>query len=106
MIFWRVLKVCFDVILKYARRSSGPNPLLFCLGLSKHVDILEREKETLKKQAEELQKRLEAVEEHQATVEEKLTEGAVNVVEHVVGVIKSCQTNFDPSLILQGYNCS
>ena len=63
MIFWRVLKVCFDVILKYARCLSGPNFLLFSSGLRKHVDILEREKATLKQQAEELQKKLEAVEE-------------------------------------------
>ena len=88
MIFWRVLKVCFDVILKYARRSSGPNPL-FSLGLSKHVDILEREKVTLKKQAEELQKRLEAAKEHRAAIEEKLIEGAIAAVEHMVRVIKS-----------------
>jgi len=63
MIFWRVLKVCFDVVLKYARCLSGPNFLLFFLGLHKHVNILEREKATLKQQVEELQKKLEAAEE-------------------------------------------
>ena len=48
MIFWRVLKVCFGVILKYARCLSGPNFLLFSSGLRKHIDILTREKATLK----------------------------------------------------------
>ena len=41
-------KVCFDVILKYARCLSGPNFLLFSSGLRKHIDILTREKATLK----------------------------------------------------------
>ena len=80
--------------------------MLFSLGLRKHVDILEREKETLKQQAEELQKKFEVAEGHRATVKEKLTEGAITAVEHVVGVIKSRQPDFDPNLILQGYNCS
>jgi hypothetical protein len=35
-----------------------------------------------------------------------MTEGAVTAVEHVVGVIKSRQSDFDPSLILKGYSCS
>jgi hypothetical protein len=105
MIFWRVMKVSFEVLLKYACCFLGPNSLLFSSGLCKHVDILEREKATLKQQAEELQKKLEAAEERRATVE-KLTEGAVTAVEHVVGVIKRCQPNFDLSLILQGYNCN
>ena len=65
---WRVLKVCLDVILEYAHCLSGLNFLLFSLGLRKHVDILEREKETLKQQAEELQKKLEAAKECQAIV--------------------------------------
>jgi ornithine cyclodeaminase/alanine dehydrogenase-like protein (mu-crystallin family) len=95
-----------DVILKHAYCLSGLNFLLFSLGLRKHVDILEREKATLEQQAEELQKKLEAAEGHRATVEEKLTEGVVTAVEHVVGVIKSRQPDFDPGLILQGYNCS
>ena len=103
---WMVLKVCLDVILEYAHCLSGLNFLLFSLGLHKHVDILEREKVTLMQQAEELQKKLEAAEGCQAAVEEKLTEGAVSAVEHVVGVIKSRQPDFDPNLILQGYNCS
>ena len=55
---------------------------------------------------EELQKKLEAAKGRPAAVEEKLTEGAVSAVEHVVGVIKSRQPDFDPNLILQGYNCS
>ena len=106
MIFQRVMKVSFDVILRYARYFLSPNSLLFSLGLCKHVDILEREKTTLKQQAEELQNKLEAAEERQAALEEKLTEGSITTVEHVVGVIKSHQPDFDPSLILQGYNCS
>ena len=106
MIFWRVMKVSFDVLLEYARCFSGPNSLLFSLGLRKHVNILEREKATLKQQAEELQKKLKVAEERRVTVEEKLAKGDVTAVEHVVGVIKSRQPDFDPSLILQGYNCS
>ena len=54
----------------------------------------------LKQQAEELQKRLEATEEHWIAIKEKLTEGVVTMVEHVVGVIKSRQPDFDPNLIL------
>jgi len=95
-----------DIILEHARCLSGLNFLLFSLGLRKHVNILEQEKATLKQQAEEFQKKLEAAKGHWATVEEKLTKGAITAVEHVVGVIKSCQPDFDPSLILQGYNCS
>jgi len=102
----RELKVCLDVIPKHFHCLSSINFLLFSLGLHKHVDILEREKVTLKQQAEELQKKLEAAEGCQAAVEEKLTEGAVSAVEHVVGVIKSRQLDFDPNLILQGYNYS
>lgn len=60
----------------------------------------------MKQHAKELQKKLEAAEEHQIAVEEKLTKGAVTVVEHMVGVIKSHQPNFDLNLILWGYNCS
>ena len=56
------MKLCFDVILKYAHFLSGPNFLLFSSGLRKHVDILEREKATLKQQAEEFQNKLEAIE--------------------------------------------
>ena len=78
----------------------------FFLGLHKHVNILEREKATLKQQAEELQKKLKVAEERRVTVEEKLIERAVTAVKHVVGVIKSHQPDFDPNLILQGYNCS
>ena len=95
-----------DVILEHAHCLSGLNFLLFSLGLRKHVDILEREKATLKQQAEELQKKLEVAEGRRATIEEKLTEGAITIVKHVVGVIKSRQPNFDPNLILQGYNCN
>ena len=95
-----------DIILEHAYCLLGLNFLLFSLGLRKHVDILEREKATLKQQAEELQKKLKAAEGHRSTIEEKLTEGAITTVEHVVGVIKSRQPNFDPNLILQGYNCS
>jgi len=95
-----------DVILEHARCLSGLNFLLFSLGLHKHVDILEREKVTLKQQVEEMQKKLESAEGCQAAVEEKLTEGAISVVKNVVGVIKSRQPDFDPNLILQGYNCS
>ena len=103
MIFWRVMKVSFDVLLEYARCFSGPNSLLFSSGLRKHIKVLEREKATLKQQAEELQRKLEATEEHRATVEEKLTEGSVTAIEHMVGVIKNCQPDFEPNLILQGY---
>ncbi|XP_066384694.1 uncharacterized protein [Miscanthus floridulus] len=71
--------------------------------LRKHIRILEREKATLKQQAEEMQKKLEATEERRAAVEEKLTKGAITTVEHVVGVIKSHQPDFDPSLILQAF---
>ena len=74
--------------------------MLFSLGLRKHVDILEREKETLKQQAEELQKKLDATEGRRATIEEKLTEGAITTIEHVVGVIMSRLPDFDSSLIL------
>jgi len=70
------------------------------------IDVLEGEKAILKQQAEEMQKTLEATKEHRIAIKEKLTEGAVTVVEHVVGVIKNHQPNFDPNLILQGYNCS
>jgi hypothetical protein len=95
-----------DVILKHTRCLLGLNFLLFPSGLHKHVDILEREKATLKQQAEELQKKLEAVEGCRAVIEEKLIEGTITTIEHVVGVIKSRQPDFDPSLILKGYNCS
>jgi hypothetical protein len=53
-----------------------------------------------------LQNKLEATEGRRAAVEEKLIEGAITVVEHVVGVIKSRQPDFDLGLILKGYNCS
>ena len=68
---------------------SGPDLLLFSLGLHKHIDTLEGEKAILKQQAEELQKKLEAAEECRTAVEEKLTEGAITAIENVVGVIKS-----------------
>jgi ornithine cyclodeaminase/alanine dehydrogenase-like protein (mu-crystallin family) len=84
----------------------GPDFLLLSLGLRKHIEVLEREKATLKQQAEESQKKLEAAKERWAAIEENLTEGAVTAVEHVVGVIKSRQPDFEPNLILQGYNCS
>ena len=87
----RELKVCLDVIPKHFHCLSSINFLLFSLGLCKHVDILEREKATLKQQAEELQKKLEVAEGRRATIEEKLTEGAITIVKHVVGVIKSRQ---------------
>jgi hypothetical protein len=53
-----------------------------------------------------LQKKLEAVEGRWAIVEEKLIEGTITTIEHVVGVIKSRQPDFDLGLILKGYNCS
>jgi vacuolar-type H+-ATPase subunit I/STV1 len=81
-----------------------PDFLLLSSGLRKHIEVLEREKATLKQQAEESQKKLEAAEERWAAIEENLTEGAVTAVEHVVGVIKSRQPNFESNLILQGYS--
>jgi hypothetical protein len=77
------------------------------------AEDLMSEKAILKRAVQELHQKLEATEkgraaaeEHQRAVEEKLTEGAITTVEHVIGMIKSHQPDFDVGLILRGYKCS
>ena len=44
-------------------------------------------------------------EQRRADVEGELIEGAITVVGHAVGILKSRIPDLDISLILQGYNC-